>query len=146
MPNGPEEDQLEAIRKAFPRTWYHPQPRLLTWFPSGLLNEAFAHQIVQFVELEERVQNAPFDRYADFSGLTAIRLEFPQLIRIARRRQHSIQPVKSAFYATEPMSAAIARTYARQMEEAMIDVRAFEEKEAAAAWLEVPVHFLEPPG
>ena len=144
MPDG-HTDYLEAIRKAFPRTWYHEKHRLLTWFPCGLLNEAFAHQIVQFVELQEQQQDAPFDRYADFSGLTAIRLEFPQLIRIARRRHHAKQPVKSAFYASEPVSAAVARTYARQMEEAMIEVRAFHEKEAAAEWLEVPVDCLQAP-
>jgi hypothetical protein len=58
------------IRKGFPRTWYHPRWRLLTWYPRGVLNEAFADQVIEFIEMEERVQEAPFDRYADLSGLT----------------------------------------------------------------------------
>ena len=35
----------EFIRKAFPRTWYHPRWHLLTWYPRGVLNEAFADQV-----------------------------------------------------------------------------------------------------
>ncbi len=54
----------EFIRKAFPRTWYHPKWHLLTWYPRGVLNEAFADQVVEFIEMEERIQEAPFDRYA----------------------------------------------------------------------------------
>ena len=54
----------EFIRKDFPRTWYHPKWRLLTWYPRGVLNEAFADQVIEFIEVEERVQEAPFDRYA----------------------------------------------------------------------------------
>ena len=63
----------EFIRKDFPGTCYHARWRLLTWYPRGVLNEAFADQVIEFIEMEERIQEAPFDRYVDLSGLTHIR-------------------------------------------------------------------------
>ena len=44
------------IRKAFPRTWFHPRWHLLTWYPRGVLNEAFADQVIEFIEMEGRIQ------------------------------------------------------------------------------------------
>jgi len=77
------------VRKAFPRTWYYPRWRLLTWYPRGVLNEAFADQVIEFVEMEERVQEAPFDRYADLSGLTHIRIGIDHISpRAASRRSN----------------------------------------------------------
>ena len=58
----------DFIRKAFPGTWYHPKWKLLCWHPRGVFNEAFADQVINFIEMEERVQDAPFNRYADFPG------------------------------------------------------------------------------
>jgi hypothetical protein len=75
------------IRKGFPRTWYHPRWRLLTWYPRGVLNEAFADQVIEFIEMEERIQEAPFDRYADLSGLTHIRIGIDHIIHTARQRR-----------------------------------------------------------
>ena len=138
-------DPPDVVRRAFPRTWYHAKWRLLAWFPSGIFNEAFANQIVRFIEMEERVQDAPFDRYTDLSGLTAIRLKLPHVIEIARRRRRVRQPAKSAFFASDSLSFGIAQTYERLMGEAMIDVRAFPDRKAAAAWLEVPARVLLPP-
>ena len=59
--NRVREKAPEFIRNAFPRTWYHAKWHLLTWFPRGVLNEAFADQVIEFIEMEERVQEAPFD-------------------------------------------------------------------------------------
>src|SRR4030095_13791325 len=42
----------EFIRKGFPRTWYHARWRLLAWYPRGVLNEAFADQVIEFIEME----------------------------------------------------------------------------------------------
>jgi hypothetical protein len=62
----------EFIRRGFPRTWYHARWHLLTWYPRSVLNEAFADQVIEFIEMEERIQDAPFDRYADLSGRIGI--------------------------------------------------------------------------
>ena len=128
----------EFIRKAFPRTWFHPKWYLLTWYPRGVLNEAFADQVIEFVEMEERIQEAPFDRYVDLSGLTHIRIGIDHIIHMARRRRTVKQPVKTALFADNPMSFGVAHSYELLMSDAMIEVRAFKERTAVAQWLEVP--------
>jgi hypothetical protein len=135
----------EFIRKAFPRTWYHPTWRLLTWYPRGVLNEAFADQVIAFIEMEESIQEAPFDRYADLSGLTHIRIGIDHIIHTACRRRTVKQPVKTALFADNPMSFAVAHSYELLMYDAMIEIRAFKERAAAAKWLEVPLKTLECP-
>jgi hypothetical protein len=135
----------EFIRKGFPRTWYHARWRLLTWYPRGVLNEAFADQVIEFIEMEERIQEAPFDRYLDFSGLTQIRIGIDHIIHTARRRRSVKQPVKTALFADNPMSFGVAHSYELLMYDAMIEVRAFKERRAAAQWLEVPLKTLEHP-
>ena len=139
------EEPPEHIRKAFPRTWYYPKFRLLGWYPRGVLNEAFADQVIEFIEMEERIQNAPFDRYTDLSGLTYIRFRIGHLIQTARRRRKARQPVKSALFADMPLSYGIAQMYETLMDEGMIEVRAFKKRPTAADWLEVPVRALQPP-
>jgi hypothetical protein len=59
----------------FPRNWYYPKFRLATWHPVGVLTDAVADQIIEFVEMQEHDQDELFDRYTDFSGLTKIRLK-----------------------------------------------------------------------
>jgi hypothetical protein len=135
----------EVIRKAFPRTWYHPRWRLLTWYPRGVLNQAFADQVIAFIEMEERIQEAPFERYADLSGLIHIRLGIDHIIHTARRRRKVRQPVKTALFADNPISFSIAHSYELLMLDAMIEVRAFNQRVAAATWLEVPLKTLACP-
>jgi hypothetical protein len=144
-PNPVKEKAPEFIRKAFPRTWYHPRWRLLTWYPRGVLNEAFADQMIEFIEMEERIQEAPFDRYADLSGLTHIRIGIDHIIHTARRRRIVKQPVKTALFADNPISFSVAHSYELLMHDATIEVRAFKEPGAAAQWLEVPLKTLECP-
>ncbi len=53
--------------------------------------------------------------------------------------------MNSAFFADHPVSLSIAKMYHGPMERAMITVRVFEEREAAAEWLGVPLKILYPP-
>ncbi len=110
-----------------------------------MLNEAFADQVIEFIEMEERIQEAPFDRYADLSGLTQIRIGIDHIIHTARRRRKVKQPAKSAFFANNPVTFGVAHSYELLMSDAMIEVRAFNEHSAAAQWLEVPLKTLECP-
>jgi hypothetical protein len=144
-PSPVREKAPDFIRKAFPRTWYHPRWRLLTWFPRGVLNEAFADQVIEFIEMEERIQEAPFDRYTDLSGLSHIRIGIDHIIHTARRRRKVKQPVKMGLFADNPMSFGVAHSYELLMYDAMIEVRAFKERAAAARRLEVPLKTLECP-
>jgi hypothetical protein len=110
-----------------------------------VLNEAFADQVIEFIEMEERIQEAPFDRYADLSGLTHIRIGIDHIIHTARRRRRVKQPVKSALFANNPMTFSVAHSYELLMYHAMIEVRAFKIRRAAAEWLEVPLKVLDCP-
>ena len=64
---------------------------------------------------------------------------------MARRRRTVKQPVKTALFADNPMSFGVAYLYELLMSDAMIEVRAFKERTAVAAWLEVPLRTLECP-
>jgi hypothetical protein len=140
------EEMIEFILKDFPGTRYYPKFHLTTWHPMGILDQALAEKVIEFVEREEYLQDAPFDRYIDLSGFTEIRIRPNHIIDIARRRQIVRQPVKSAFFADNAIGLAIAQVYERLMEgAAMITVRAFNNPDFAAEWLEVPVQILLPP-
>ena len=134
-----------VIRKGFPRTWYYPKWQLLVWFPRGVLNEAFADQVFAFIEMEERIQDAPFDRYCDLSGLSDVRTRLEHIIKNARRRRKVKQPVRTALFADRRDILEVAQTYEHLMDGAMIEVRAFQARAAAAQFLEVPVAALEVP-
>ena len=134
-----------VIRKGFPRTWYYPKWQLLVWFPRGVLNEAFADQVFAFIEMEERIQDAPFDRYCDLSGLTGVRARLEHIFKNAQRRLKVKQPVRTALFADRPKIFEVAQIYEHLMDRAMIEVRSFQARAAAAQFLEVPVTALEVP-
>ena len=121
------EEPIEFVLKDFPGTRYYPKFHLTTWHPMGILDEALAEKVIEFVEWEGSIQGAPFDRYIDLSGFTEIRIRPNHIIDIARRRRIVRQPVKSAFFADNPIGLALAQVYERLMEGAtMITVRAFD--------------------
>ena len=140
------EELLEYILKSFPGTRYYPRFKLTTWHPRGVLDAALADKIITFIEWEEYIQEAPFDRYTDLCGITKIRTSVEHIIEIARRRCFVREPVKSALLADNPANLEVAQIYERLMKDAiMIEVRTFSDRKAAGEWLEVPPEILEPP-
>lgn len=139
------DDPPECVCESFPDTWFYPKVRLVCWFPQGVIKETLCDQFIEYIEFEESDQKAPFDRYFDFSGATEARIGIDYIIRTARRRRTVRQPSKSAFFVSKPPFYRSAQMYEMLMGEAMIDVRAFRERAAAAQWLEVPVEVLNPP-
>jgi len=138
------EEPLATLLKTFPHTRYYPEWRLLTWHPRGLFDDALADKIIGAVGSEERVEEVPFHRYNDFSGLTHIRLKVGHVFDVAKLRRGVSEPVKSAFFSDTIVGLGIARMYEALMEEAIIQVRAFRERAGAAEWLSVPVEILQP--
>ena len=137
---------VETLLTDFPRMRYHPKFRLMTWHPMGIFDRALVEKLRECIEWEEHVQNAPFDRYADLSGVTQVELSQQSLVEIASRRHRVLQPVKSAFFADKRHTFLIARIYESLMEDAVaITVGAFRERELAAHWLGVPLAILCPP-
>jgi len=139
-----DEEPLATLLKAFPHTRYYPEWRLLTWHPRGLFDDALADKIIGAVGLEEHVEEVPFHRYNDFSGLTHIRLKVGHVFDVAKLRRGVAEPVKSAFFSDTTVGLGIARMYEALMEEATIQVRSFRERAAAAEWLGVPLEILQP--
>jgi hypothetical protein len=138
------EQPLATLLKTFPHTRYYPEWRLLTWHPRGLFDDALADKLIAVIGAEERVEEAPFHRYADFSGLTHIRLKVGHVFDVAKLRRRVPEAVKSAFFSDTIVGLGIARMYEALMEEAIIQVRAFRERAAVAEWLSVPLEILRP--
>jgi hypothetical protein len=135
---------VEYVLKNFPGTRYYPQFRLTTWHPQGVFDAVLANKIIAFLEWEEYIQETPFDRYADFSGIAEIRIGVQSIIEIARRRRIVREPVKSALFADDRAKLEVAQSYERLMDDsAMIQVRSFSDRREAAEWLEVPETILE---
>ena len=134
------------ILKAFPHTHFYPEARLITWHPRGILDDTLADRIVDFLESEEEGNDIPFHRYTDFSALTDIHLRIGHTFRLAERRRdrYTGKPVKSAFFCDWIIGSGIANLYEALMAGGPIQVRAFRSREAAAAWLDVPMVILLP--
>ena len=140
------EEIIESVLKDFPHAVYYPKFRLMTWHPIGIFDGALADKVREFVEREEHMQDAPFNRYTDLSGVTEVQISLERLLEVACGRRRALQPVNSAIFADKKFSFLIAQIYESLMEEAvMITVRAFRERELAAQWLGVPVAILCPP-
>ena len=138
------EQPFAELLKTLPHTRYHPEWRLLTWHPRGVFDDALADKIIGLIGSEERVEQVPFHRYTDFSGLTHIRLKIGHVFDVAKQRSAVREAVKSAFFADTIVGFGMARMYEALMEEATIQVRAFRERAAAAEWLGVPLEILAP--
>ena len=137
---------MPSVLKDFPGTRYHAEARLVTWHPRGVLDDELADRIIEFIEAEERIADAPFHRYTDFGGLTEIHLKFGHAFKIAERRRagYAGESVKSAFFSDWVIGFGFARLYQELMAGGPIQVRAFRSREAAAEWLGVPEDILLP--
>ena len=138
------DEPLAALLNAVPHARYHSEWRLLTWHPRGVLDDALADKIVAVITSEERIEQVTFHRYADFSGLTHIRLKVGHVFDIAKQRRGVSEPVKSAFFSDTVVGLGIARMFEALMEGATIQVRAFRGRAVAAEWLSVPLEILQP--
>jgi hypothetical protein len=127
------------LTKRFPYACFHPDWRLLTWYPTGVLDNERADQVIEFLEWAEKSDGMPFSRYTDMTGYSHIQIDLDHIVRLARRRRRYRGPkIKSAFYATRLISLAIARMYQELMVGSHIEVCIFRDRAAAAAWMGVP--------
>src|SRR5215213_437252 len=87
--------------KDIPGIRFHAKAHLVSWHPTGIFDDALADRVVEFLESAERLINEPFDRFADFSGLTEIRLTCGHAFQVAARRRAGdvgAERVKSAIF------------------------------------------------
>src|SRR5439155_21116226 len=103
-----KEQPLAILLKTFPHTRYYPKWRLLTWHPRGLFDDALADKLIGVIGWEGRVEEVPFHRYADFSGLTRIRLKGGHVFDVAKLRRGVLEPVNSAFFSDTTVGVGVA--------------------------------------
>jgi hypothetical protein len=129
----------------FSRTRFHHDLNLDTWYPEGALDSRMVAIMVGCIGFEERMLDAPFNRFADLTKITGIDLNFMELADFAAERRDATAgrpPVKTAFLATTAPTHALARMFGALMETSPVEVRVFRRIEDAAQWLGVPVKAL----
>jgi len=130
-----------------PDVTFHTEERLLVWRPRGIVDEKIMNQITTFIASVEAASKTPFNRFTDTTLVDAIDLSFDYIFHVALSRRMSCAghpKVKSAFLVKWGKSDHQAKLYALLTERSSLDVRLFEEIEAAAKWLDVPVALLRP--
>ena len=110
-----------------------------------MLNEAALKHIVTLIgDLESKSGN-PFNRFTDTLAADAIDLNFKYVFHTSLFRRLSYTgrpPVKSAILVSGPTRAHYSKMHAMLTQGSPIKVRIFEQREAAAKWLGVPVELL----
>lgn len=124
---------------------FYDDVRLLVWRPRGVLNEAALKHIRELIGDLEATSNEPFNRFTDGQALEAIDLNLRYVFDFALFRRLSYAgrpPVKSAILVSSPTLAHYSKLHEMLTRGSSIKVRIFEEREAAAQWLGVPVELL----
>ena len=135
-----------SLTTRFTNARFYADERLLTWHPVGVYDENTAAHVLEYLELAEKFEDEPFDRYTDMTGLSEIRISLSHVVRLARqRRSYKGPPVKSAIQASSFVSVTIAQMYAELLAGSRIQVCLFRSRAAAADWLGVPKKLLLPP-
>jgi hypothetical protein len=129
-----------------PDVEFHEDVRLLVWRPRGLLNRAAVNRIITVIGELETTLKEPFNRFADTLEADAVDLNFEHIIRVSLYRRSfygNRPPIKTAILATDATAIHYFRLHALLTQGSPIKVRIFEECEAAAQWLGVPLEFLQ---
>ena len=126
---------------------YVEDANLFVWRPRGILDEAAVNKVLVELLRRETMAAKPFNRFSDLSFTESFHLTFKYVFHIALHRRLSYAGrgrIKSAFYVTHPESAHLVKIYALMTDLSPLKVGMFEEREAAAKWLCVPVESLLP--
>jgi len=121
------------------------EAHLLIWRPRGVLDEAAVNKVLVDLLRREAMAAKPFNRFCDLSAVESFHLTFRYVFHVALHRRLSYAgrgPIKSAFYVTHPEAAHLVKIHALLTDYSPLNVEMFEEREAAAKWLGVPVESL----
>ena len=124
---------------------YIEEARLFVWRPRGSLDEAAVNKVLVDLIRRETMAAKPFKRFADLSLVKSFHLTFKYVFHVALYRRLSYagrERIKSAFYVTHPEAAHLVKIHALLTDHSPLEVEMFEEREAAAKWLGVPVESL----
>ena len=124
---------------------FHEDIRLLVYRPRGLLDEASVNKIIRILGDLEAKSEEPFNRFTDTLEADAVDLNFRYVMHVSlfRRMSYTGRPrVKSAILATDATAIHYARLHAILTQGSPIQVRVFQDRDAAAKWLSVPIERL----
>lgn len=126
--------------------YLRPELGLLLWKPTGLLTEKTVNEITAYVGEQEAGSDQSHLRFIDTTELTAVELNFRYVFHVAlyRRMSRQARPtIQSAFLVRNPGFAHYFKLHAVLTDHSPLQVRVFEEIEAAANWLKVPIESLQ---
>jgi len=131
-----------------PDVEFHEDIRLLIWKPRGLINESAVNKIITVLGEMEASSAEPFNRFSDTSAAEAVDLNFGYIFHVSLFRRFSYRglPIKSAILATSETHLHYSKLHAILTQGSPIKVRIFQELDAAAAWLGVPIDLLQAQG
>ena len=133
---------MSTLLKFPPDVQFHEDLRLLIWRPHGIVNENAVNKIIKFIGEEEAASQKPFNRFSDTLAADSVDLNFRYIFHVSlfRRLSYSGRPsVKSAILVTDATNAPHSKLHALLTRGSPIQVRIFEARDEAAAWLGVSV-------
>jgi len=125
---------------------FHEDIDLLVWKPVGIVTEPIVNTVLAFLDHHEILYPRSFNRFTDTSALEAMELNPQFVFQVALYRRIIFvdgPPAKSAFYVVKPEIAQLIRIHAMVTDRSPLQVAMFEDYQAAATWLEVPLGRLE---
>ena len=128
---------------------FHEDLHLIVWRPRDVLDETAVNKVLLELLRREAMAAQSFNRFSDLSLVESFDLTFQYVLHVALHRRLSYvgqKPVKSAFYVTHPEAVRLVKIHALMTDYSPLNVKMFEEREAAAKWLGVPVESLMPEG
>jgi hypothetical protein len=131
-----------------PDVVFHREQRLMVWIPHGVMDEQRIEQLIDALAHEEALAQTYFNRFSDFSNIDRINLNFDYVFNAAllRRLTHASGPkVKSALLVKSLEAMHYSKLYATLTEHSSLQVRLFNNREAAANWLGFPADLLTIP-
>ena len=125
---------------------FHAEQRLCVWRQRGTLNEKEVSDVVAALGQLEAQFHAPFNRFTDSAGVSAVDINYEYAFTVALYRRFAYAdraPIKSAILATDPTLVDYGRLHALVTRGSSIDVRVFpDDRPAIAQWLDVPVELI----
>ena len=118
---------------------------LILWKPRGILDESTVNEVVEFIEVVEKGNREPLNRFSDLSALDAVDLNFDFVFHVAKGWRLSAAPrsvVKSAFYVTRPADTHYVKLHSMLTDYSPLHVALFTDRAAAAKWLGIPLQAL----
>jgi hypothetical protein len=129
-----------------PDIGFHEDSSLFVWTPRGVVTEATVNQIIRYIGDLEAHRKKPFNRFCDAQGAEAIELNFRYIFHVSlyRRLSYHGPSIRSAVLVTDVTKDPYAKMHELLTRGSAIKVRMFDERAAAAKWLDVSIGLLAP--